>query len=67
MNARTKRIDLGLAVAAVTRQGESLSCETIAAYCDCHPRAIEVVEQNALRKLKVRLHAVGLNEQVLHG
>ena len=49
-------IDLGLALLSVLRQpGECLTREDIAVWCDCRPQAIARIEQQALRKLRLRL------------
>ncbi len=68
MNARSKQLDQALSAMHATREpGRCYSVGEIAEGVGCHERAIEVIEQNALRKLKVRLQAVGLSEQDLHG
>ena len=50
-------IDLGLALLSVLRQpGEYLTCEDIAAWCDCSRGFIQRIEARALRKVRRRMN-----------
>ena len=52
-----KGIDIGLAIlSAILPPGESVSIREIAAFCDCTPTCIWLIERRALQKLKKRLH-----------
>ena len=52
------RIDLGLSLLSVLRKpAETLSCEDIAAWCDCSRSHIQRIEQRALKKVRMRLLA----------
>ena len=54
--AKTRGIDLGLAVLSAIRQpGERYSRYVIAAACDCCPQLISEIERQALKKLANRL------------
>lgn len=54
--ARTRRVDLGLAISgALLLPGERLTQEDIAAFCGCSRGAIYMIEQAALHKLRKRL------------
>ena len=49
-------IDLGLAVSALSlRAGQSRSHEELAAFCGVSHKAIQKIEDKALRKLRVRV------------
>jgi hypothetical protein len=51
--ARSRRIDLGLAVAAAVRKpGAELDYQDLAAFCDCSDAAISFITQGALKKLR---------------
>lgn len=53
MASPTTRIDLGLALLSVLRKpGVKFTSREIAAWCDCTPRYIGVVEARALKKLR---------------
>lgn len=49
-------IDLGLALLPVCSRGEPLSCEDIAAWCDCSASYVGKIERQALKKLRVAFH-----------
>lgn len=59
-----KTIDLGLAVAAATRQpGQTFSQTQLSYFCGCHKGAIQVIEARALRTVERRLRkAMGMKE-----
>lgn len=53
--AKTKRIDIGLAILATKRLPRSGRSRTeIAAYCGCSRERIRQIEERALRRLRVR-------------
>ena len=46
-------IDLGLALVAVLREpGVEITCEDLAAWCDCAPSTIHRIERRALEKIR---------------
>lgn len=54
--ARTRRIDLGLAMLETrAKRGEALTLEDIAAWCECTSDTIHLIEKRARRKLANRL------------
>ena len=55
VSTKGRRIDLGLALLSVLNVGEPLLLEDIAAWCGCSPSAVSLIEQRALRKIRVRL------------
>jgi hypothetical protein len=47
-NQPSERIDHGISICAVVNRGKQLTCEEIAAYCDCSRNAINQIELKAL-------------------
>jgi hypothetical protein len=63
---KTERINLGLDLAhASLKAGERLTCEDIAAWCDCTERTIMNIEASALAKLRKALRKAGVGRSVL--
>jgi hypothetical protein len=51
--AKQRRIDLGLAVSALSiRPGECRGVKTLAKYCDCSPQAISLISAAAIAKIR---------------
>ena len=56
--AKTKRIDLGLAIlSAITPPRVTYTAEEIACFCDCSPAMISHIEARALRRLREKVRA----------
>ena len=66
LRARIARTDLGLALAHRSLgPGERLTCEAIAAWCDCSQENIEGIEKRAIKKLARLLKKAGVNRTSL--
>ena len=56
--AKSKRIDLGLAILSVVAEPcVTHSAGEIAAWCNCTPAMIRAIEVRALRRLRLRLNS----------
>jgi len=66
LEARVQRTNLGIELAHRSiAPGERLSCDEIAAYCDCSGEAIEGIEKRALAKLARLLKKAGVHRTSL--
>jgi hypothetical protein len=63
---KTERINLGLDLAHLAlNPGERLTCEDLAAWCDCTQQTIMNIEASALSKLRKALRKAGVGRSVL--